>query len=124
MQRAICSHSNPTFNSLADQGCLLREGGTPDSFGPAASRNTRINISQEERQDALQRELDALEDDVLPQKYKESTYKPNPNVKHDSLPTMEMVGAGIEEMSEAELLCRVDEVISERLAGTMTAMIP
>lgn len=124
MQQATCSHSNPELQSAAsDPECLQRKGGTTDSFVTAPSRSMHIGKRQEKIQHALWRELDALQHQVLLKEHEDPTYKPDPDVQHNPLPTMEIARALTEEMIEAEVLRRVDEVIDERLAKVMTAMI-
>lgn len=41
-------------------------------------------------QNAVQKIMDSLEDNLLPQEYEEPTYKSDPNAEHDPLSTMEM----------------------------------
>lgn len=65
-----------------------------------------------------------MEDDLLPQEYREPAYKLDPDVEHDPLHTMVMACSEMEELIKTEGSCGVDEVIGERLTWMMTAMIP
>lgn len=80
MQRTTCFHFNPDLHSArANPGCLLLKGRTTDSFGTSRSRNMHIGKHQEEIQDVLQRELNALEDAMLPDNYDGPTYRLDPD---------------------------------------------
>lgn len=125
VKRASGSHSSPDLQSAgADAERLLCKGGTTDSLCTALSRNTQVGTRQEEIQDALQKELEALKDEVLLHDYEELTYKPYPDAKQDPLPTTGMGRAKMEEMIEVKVLRSVDEIIGEHLTQMMTAMIP
>lgn len=83
-----------------------------------------IGQGEEKIQDELQRELDALEDELLPQEYEKGTYKPHSDAKHCPLPKTETLNAEIEEMIEVKVLRGPDEIIDEHLAEMMPGMIP
>lgn len=68
MHWATHFHYNPEIWSPGcDTDRLLCEGGTTDSFGMVLSRSMHIGKLQEKIQDALQKEWNASENDVLPQ---------------------------------------------------------
>lgn len=74
MQRATSTHSSPEFKSAGNiPKLLLGKNATTVSLETAKLRNTHIRKRQNEIQDALQRELGALEERVILQEYKELT---------------------------------------------------
>lgn len=68
--------------------------------------------------------MDALEDGLVLQEHEEPTYKPDPDREHYPLPTTEMGCTEMEELIEAEIWRRVDEIIDESLTAMITAVIP
>lgn len=60
-----------------------------------------IDTLREEIQDALKSELSALEDDMLPQEYREPTYKLDPDAEHNPPPATETAHAQMEKVTKA-----------------------
>lgn len=125
IQQATTSQFNPDLQSAeADLEHLLVEG-EPQTRLTRFHRGTctLVNIKRRYKK-SYKENWSVLEYVVIPQEYEEHTYKPDPDAEHDPLPTTKMVRAEIEEMIEVEVSRCVDEVIGERLAEMMTAMIP
>lgn len=79
MQRAPYSYPSPDLQSTVNNPQrVLPKGRITDSIGTSPSRGMRIGKCEDEKQEALQRELDALGDDVLLQEYEEPIYKQDP----------------------------------------------
>lgn len=112
------------FSTGADQEGLLSESGIMDSVRTALSRNMDTCRYQEEMQDALQSELDAFGEEMLPQKQKEPMDKLGPHTEHSWHPKTKVALNKMEQMIEVEVKRRVDAVFHERLAKVVTAMTP